>query len=128
MRQRQLQRAGARSERGSATVEFGLVVPLFLAMVMGLVTTAFVFFTQHQLSTAAQEGARVMYLGGNSAAATNATSVAAGSPTPTISVSHSACSNGTTVTVTASRPASIQLIFFPAIDLTVVGKGVVRCQ
>ncbi len=107
------------------------MVPLFLALVVGLVTTALAFLDQHQLSTAAQEGARAVYLEEDGGVARSATLAAAGSPTPTVSVSPSVsgtCSTGTTVTVTASRPAQIQLIFFPAIDITVTGRGVVRCQ
>lgn len=114
-------------DAGSALVEFGLVVPLFLGLIVGLATSALAFFTQHQLSTAAQEGARVMYLAGTSTQATNAVLAAAGNPAPTVNVSASACTPGTTVTVTASRPAAIQLVFFPTLNLTVTGRGVVRC-
>lgn len=117
---------------GAALVEFGLVVPLFLALIVGLATTALALLTQHQLTTAAQEGARVIYLAEDAGAATSATLAAAGSPAPTVtvdpSVSPGTCSPGTTVTVTASRPAQVQLVFLPSIDMTITGRGVVRCQ
>ncbi len=118
-------------DAGSALVEFGLVIPLFLALVVGLATSALAFLAQHQLSTAAQEGARVIYLEEDAGAATKATLAAAGSPAPTVTVNPSVsgtCSTGTTVTLIASRPAQIHLVFFPTIDVTITGRGVVRCQ
>ncbi len=46
------------SERGSAVVEFALVVPLVLALVLGLVEVALVARTQLEVVNAAREGAR----------------------------------------------------------------------
>jgi Flp pilus assembly protein TadG len=46
------------SDRGSAVVEFALVVPLVLALVLGLVEVALVARTQLEVVNAAREGAR----------------------------------------------------------------------
>ena len=46
------------SERGSAVVEFALVVPLVLVLVLGLVEVALVARTQLEVVNAAREGAR----------------------------------------------------------------------
>ena len=46
------------SQRGSAVVEFALVVPLVLALVLGLVEVALVARTQLEVVNAAREGAR----------------------------------------------------------------------
>ena len=46
------------TQRGSAVVEFALVVPLVLALVLGLVEVALVARTQMEVVNAAREGAR----------------------------------------------------------------------
>jgi len=46
------------TQRGSAVVEFALVVPLVLALVLGLVEVALVARTQMEVINAAREGAR----------------------------------------------------------------------
>lgn len=46
------------SERGSAVVEFALVVPLVLLLVLGVVEVAVVARTQLEVVNAAREGAR----------------------------------------------------------------------
>ncbi len=46
------------SQRGSAVVEFALVVPLVLALILGLVEVALVARTQMEVVNAAREGAR----------------------------------------------------------------------
>jgi Flp pilus assembly protein TadG len=46
------------SARGSAVVEFALVVPLILVLVMGIAEVAVVARTELQLVSAAREGAR----------------------------------------------------------------------
>ncbi len=46
------------SDRGSAVVEFALVIPLVLALVLGLVEVALVARTQLEVVNAAREGAR----------------------------------------------------------------------
>lgn len=46
------------SERGSAVVEFALVIPLVLALLLGLVEVALVARTQLEVVNSAREGAR----------------------------------------------------------------------
>lgn len=46
------------SERGSAVVEFALVVPLLLVLILGIAEVAVVARTEIQLIHAAREGAR----------------------------------------------------------------------
>lgn len=46
------------SEKGSAVVEFALVVPIVLVLVLGLVEVALVARTQLEVVNAAREGAR----------------------------------------------------------------------
>ena len=46
------------SARGQGVVEFALVVPLFLLLVLGIIESSWALYTQSTLSNAAQEGAR----------------------------------------------------------------------
>ena len=82
-------------ERGSATVEFALVIPIVLLLLVALVEVAVVARVQIELQGAARQGARV--------AATN--------PDPAVAVDavHEALSEDLTrsVIVTVERPAVV---------------------
>jgi len=82
-------------ERGSATVEFALVIPIVLLLLVALVEVAVVARVQIELLGAARQGAR--------AAATN--------PDPAVAVDavHEALSEGLmkSVVVTVERPAVV---------------------
>lgn len=54
---------GLRSEAGSAAVEFALIAPIFLALLVAIIETALVFFTQQILQTAATQTARLIMTG-----------------------------------------------------------------
>src|SRR5262249_23270313 len=65
--------------RGGAAVEFALVLPLFMALVMGALDYGWFFFSSQVVTNAAREGARAATLanaGDSSAATSNAKSVA----------------------------------------------------
>jgi Flp pilus assembly protein TadG len=51
-------RASRRGERGGAAVEFALVLPLFMALVMGALDYGYFFFSDQIVTNAAREGAR----------------------------------------------------------------------
>lgn len=50
--------AARRNRRGSVAVEFGLVMPLFIAMFMGMLEYSFVFFTYGSMQAAARDVTR----------------------------------------------------------------------
>jgi Flp pilus assembly protein TadG len=56
-------RALRRDQRGSAAVEFGLVVTPFLALLFAIIESAVVFFAGQVLETAAQDSARMIMTG-----------------------------------------------------------------
>ncbi len=124
-----------RGERGSNAVEFGLVVPILLILVLGIVEFGHAFQVQGTLSAAAREGARAMALRNDPAQARDAVQEAASVLTPgitdaQISISPSSCPAGTTATnvrLTIDYPMPFLTDFFGAsVDLT--GTGVMRCQ
>src|SRR4051794_41334371 len=58
-----------RDERGASAVEFALIVPLLVLLVVGIVEFGHPFQVQGQLSAAAREGVRAMALQNDPAAA-----------------------------------------------------------
>jgi Flp pilus assembly protein TadG len=125
-----------REERGAAAVEFAMVVPLLLVLVLGIAEFGHAFQVQGTLSAAAREGARVMALQNDRAAARTAVRDAAPTLDPAISdaqiaITPGACpatGTGTTnVRVTVDYPMPFLTDFFGAsIDLS--GTGVMRCN
>jgi Flp pilus assembly protein TadG len=56
-------RRNGRLDRGAAAVEMALVMPLLIAMIIGIIDFSRIFNGQIQLSQAAREGARIAALG-----------------------------------------------------------------
>jgi Flp pilus assembly protein TadG len=130
-------RTRVHDERGASAVEFAMVVPLLLALVLGIAEFGHAFQVQGTLSAAAREGARVMALQNDPAAARAAVRDAAPTLDPAITdaqitVTPAACPTTTTaaprnVRVTVDYPMPFLTHFFGAsIDLT--GTGVMRCN
>ena len=93
------------SDRGAAAVEFALVFPILILMLIGIVEFGSVFNTQLMLTSAAREGARTMAVTGDAAAARAAVVSAAIGLSPAltvanVSVTPTSCSATTNVTVT----------------------------
>lgn len=112
-------------------VEFAIILPIFVALVAGILGFGLVFFTQLELSSAAQEGARRLYLGASASGAETAVRAAAAVPdgelTVTINTTCETSPSGTEVLVTATRPMNVEWVLgSSAIDVT--GQGVIRCQ
>lgn len=57
-----LQRFRPRQQRGIAAIEFGLVLMLLILLIYGIATFGAMIYTQHLLTRAAEEGARVVTL------------------------------------------------------------------
>jgi Flp pilus assembly protein TadG len=122
-------------ERGASAVEFGLVVPILLILVLGIVEFGHAFQVQGTLSAAAREGVRAMALRNDQAQAKDAVQAAAAALNPgvtdaQISISPAACPTGTTtqnVTLTIRYPMPFVTDFFGA-EIGLTGPGVMRCQ
>lgn len=114
-----MRRAGSiRSERGQTAVEFALVTPLIIVMLLGVVQVGIAFHDYITLTDAARAGARKAvvsrFTGETNAQMQQHVRDAAGDldqsklqvtvddPTPTVS--------GSTITVTAKYPYSIHLL------------------
>jgi Flp pilus assembly protein TadG len=104
----------ARSERAAAMVEMALVLPLFLALLMGILVYGQYFLLAHSVQQAANDGARAAIVGldaaDRSAIATRAVDrsmqAIAGFTPATRSVAVSETSDAVTVAVTYNVPAT----------------------
>ena len=128
--------ATTRGETGAAAVEFALVVPVLLAVVLGVLGFGRAFSTQIDLSNAAQEGARFAVFspvvpapptGGDIATVTvNASSLSPALTTGDVSVTGSCGTAGSTVVVRANRLIEFDYVL-GTWSRTVTGKAVMRC-
>ncbi|MFC8597920.1 TadE/TadG family type IV pilus assembly protein [Isoptericola sp. NPDC057191] len=121
-----------RTERGAAAVEFALVVPLLLVLVLGIVELGRLYHVQAMLDGAAREGVRAMALKNDPAAARAATRAAASPVALTdgqISVTPTSCAGttGANATVTVTSHPDLLTGFFDS-DITLTGKATMRCH
>jgi Flp pilus assembly protein TadG len=123
-----------KDERGASAVEFGLILPILLILVLGIIEFGHAFQVQGTLSAAAREGARAMALRNDPAEARDAVQEAAGSLSPAvtdaqIAISPAACpvAGGTDVELTITYPMPFFTDFFGA-EVEITGRGVMRCQ
>ena len=124
-----------RGERGASAVEFALIVPLLIMLVIGIAEFGHAFQVQGTLSAAAREGVRAMALQNDPAAARTAVRNASASLSPAVTntqivVTPSACpttGGPTNVRVTISYRMPYLTGFFGS-GLTLSGTGVMRCN
>lgn len=119
-----------RSERGAAAVEFALLLPVLLMLVLGTIEFGRVYNAQITLTNAARDGVRVMAIsndptGAKTAAKNAAASISTTIPNSDITLSTQVCSTGAQVTLTISYTlSSITGIAGP---FPMTGKGVMLC-
>lgn len=116
-------------ESGAAAVEFALVVPILLVLVLGIVEFGFLTFLNASAAGAAREGAREMAISQNQGQAQGVASSAFANTTgrpPTLVTVPGTCSAGAPVivTVTYSYP-TLTRFFVP--NFTASGTGEMRC-
>ncbi|NUP73989.1 MAG: pilus assembly protein [Sinomonas sp.] len=115
-------------ERGAAAVEFALVLPVLLVLVLGIIDFGRAFSAQQTLTNAARVGSRVMALQNSQSAAISAAQSAAspvGSlPSSAFTISPSSCSSGAQVTFTVNYTL-VGTGFFGNFPMT--GQGVMLC-
>jgi Flp pilus assembly protein TadG len=117
-----------RNEHGAAAVEFALIVPILLLLVLGITEFGRAYNAQTTLSDAARAGVRTMAIHSNVTEAKASAKDAAPSLALTdaqITVTPSTC-DGSTGPATVSISHTVDLIFFS--DVTLTGKGTMRCN
>jgi len=122
---------GSVGETGAAAVEFALILPVLVLLVMGLIEFSLLFNAQISVTNAAREGARVMAIHNDPSLAKNAAIAAAPSLSPglvagNITVTPAKCVAGASATVKIRYSAALVTGFFGA-TLPLEGKGVMLC-
>ncbi|PNI10591.1 pilus assembly protein TadE [Arthrobacter sp. AFG7.2] len=118
------------SERGAAAVEFAILLPLLLMLVLGTIEFGRAYNAQITLTNAARDGVRVMAIGNDPtgariAAKNAAASVSTTIPNSDILFSTNVCATGSQVTLTIKyNLATITGIAGP---FPMSGKGVMLC-
>jgi Flp pilus assembly protein TadG len=121
-------RTRSAEERGAAAVEFGLLLPLLMLILGGLIDMGFYFNAQVSLTHAAREGVRVESIlpnqgAGAAAAAYTALRAPLTGVTPTVCPVAPAQTDGARVRV---RPR-YDFILLPFGTRTLTGEAVMRC-
>ena len=117
-----------RSERGAAAVEFALVVPILLALLLGVIEFGHYFNVQISATHAARETARTMSITGNWTKAEQAGWSASPTLKPalvTLTRDPLVCSPGATVSVTVKYKFDSYTGIVKNKDL--IGKAAQRC-
>lgn len=117
-----------RSQRGAAAVEFALVLPVFLLILLCIIEFGRAYNVQISLTHAARESARTMAVTNDWTQAINAGRTA-GSSLESGEMSFVAlpvaCQPRSTVTVTITYP--LKTVTGIVDDMTLVGKAAMRC-
>jgi Flp pilus assembly protein TadG len=114
-----------RAERGASAVEFALVLPLLVMLVLGIFEFGLAYNTKITLTHAAREGARAQATGHDGIAATK--DAAGDLDASQITVTTTPCTAGNPTTVTASYDFAFDFAIVHAGTVTLSSKGVMRC-
>ena len=123
-------------EKGAAAVEFALILPVLLLILIGIIEFSLAFNAQLSLNQAAREGARNMAIHNNPSAAATAASNAAGrldpasvSTTFSVTGGGTTCAGGKQVTATTSYTLNTATGFLDAFtgNIVLTGKGTMQC-
>ncbi|MGO4804124.1 TadE family protein [Arthrobacter sp. 2MCAF15] len=117
-------------ERGAVAVEFALLAPVLIMLLLGIMEFGRAYNAQISLSSAAREGVRVMAIGNDTTAARTAAKNAATALQPVltdadITISPTPCTSGAQVTVKITY--SLSTMTGIAGPFTMEGKGVMLC-
>jgi Flp pilus assembly protein TadG len=117
-------------ERGAVAVEFALLAPVLIMILLGIMEFGRAYNVQILLSSAAREGVRVMAINNSAAAARTAVKNAVTSLQPALSdsnitISPAACTSGAQVTVKITY--TLSTITGIAGPFAMEGKGVMLC-
>ncbi|BDZ65037.1 TadE/TadG family type IV pilus assembly protein [Agromyces mangrovi Wang et al. 2018] len=122
-----------RRERGAGAVEFALVFPVLILLVLGIVELSHLYNVQISLSGAAREAARVMAIEDDASVARSAAVSAAPSLNPAlaagqIAITPSSCEDnpGAQVQVSIDYTATLLTNILPA-PISVSATGAMRC-
>lgn len=123
------------SERGAASVEFAIVVPVLVMLLLGIMEFSRAYNAQAELSAAAREGVRVMAITGDQTTARTAAKNTAVSLKPALQDSNitfgaacpSTASSGTSPQATITITYSLSTLTGIAGPFPMTGRGTMLC-
>ena len=101
---------------GAAAVEFAMVMPLLLALLLGIMQWGYVFFVQINMTNAAREGARELAVGSATIAGVSSCSAAASGTAEYVACDILAGLPSTSFSVTACDPDNADATLCPGAD------------
>jgi Flp pilus assembly protein TadG len=126
------EQSGFRTEDGAVAVEFALLLPLLVALLLGIMEFGLLYNAQITLTNAAREGVRTVAIENDQAAARNDVRAAALVLDPAVSNTDigflpvGTCVAGVTATVTITYHYSYLTGFFGD-GRTLTGRAAMRC-
>jgi len=108
-----------RHEDGAAAVEFALILPILLLLILGIFEFGRIFNAQIQLSNAAREAARVMAIRDDVLEATNAAIATAPTLNPVLGASQVAIDLATCDGVAEGTPVHVTISY----DIGLIAPG-----
>ena len=124
-----MSRRRARSQRGAAAVEIGLLLPILGMLLMGIIEFGRAYQTKVTLTGAVRDGVRAYAVGGGDPVAVTKTSSGMTTLTNVTCVPSGcgACTPGATVSVTAVNPMSYSIPMFRSGTWNITAKAEMRC-
>ena len=116
-------------ERGAAAVEFALILPVLLLLVLGIMEFSRLYNEQISLTNAARSAARVMAISndqGEAVAAAIDGSPSLNPPITSVSFSPASCTPGGTMTATINYSTPLLTGWFGT-SMTLTGEGAMPC-
>lgn len=117
-----------RGDRGAAAVEFALILPVLMLIVIGIIEYGYYFSREISVTNAALVGARSFAVGNSAVDAKAAAALAASVDPSYVTVPGTACSGGNSVTVTISKPYASLTGFPIPLPATLNSMGTARCE
>jgi Flp pilus assembly protein TadG len=119
-----------RNERGAVAVEFALLLPILVTLLIGIMEFGMFYSAQISVTAAARESARVMAIGNDPAAARTAARAASAVLDPALTdgqiVISSACTAGSTATVRINYTLDALTGLFGS-SFAITGRAAMRC-
>ena len=121
-------------DSGAAMVEFAIILPILLLLILGMVAFSRAFNAQITLTQASREGVRVLAITQGNQAAKEAAAIAATEgvagttlDTTQLTISTTACNSGDPTSLTASYPFTLDIPLWGIATIDLSATGVMRC-
>lgn len=118
-----------RLEAGAALVEFAILLPILLLLILGMVAFSRAYNAQITLTQASREGVRVLAITKDANQAITATENVASTSLDIsqLTITTTACNSGDPTSLTAAYPFTLDIPFWGIANIDLSATGVMRC-